>query len=139
MAGTITEKAAETACRWLHGRGFRVEECLEDDGKGEKLNAWIALRRANDGSKFKGTSNSFPTWDWAGRRRKRADAWLYAINWLFLEGGDGPTATESVSTREMAPGWTRREKKTLPVPKFRFSSLEEFVLKAEASGEFAGK
>ena len=137
MNADATERAAALACGWLRRHGFRVEECLEDDRKGGKLNAWIKLRRANDGSKFKGTSNSFPTWDWAGQRRENADAWLYAVSWLFLAGGDGPTAVEFVSELEPAPGWTRFERKILPVPKFSFSSLEEFVLKAEASGDFA--
>ena len=58
MNADAADRAAGLVCGWLRRHGFRVEECLEDDGKGGKLNAWIKLRRANDGSKFKGTSSS---------------------------------------------------------------------------------
>lgn len=37
----------------------------------------------------------------------------------------------------LSPGRRRTEVRAEPVPKFRFSSLEEFAVKAEASGAFA--
>lgn len=131
-------EAARTACRWLAARGFRVEERLAEDPSGKTLNAWIGVRRDSKDSRLSGPSGrTLPTWDWAGQRRPREDAWLRVVEWLFLEGGDGPDTVSDVETREIAPGWTVEENRRSPVPKFRFSTLEEFVLKAEASGEFA--
>lgn len=131
------EAAAKIACRWLAARGFRVEERLEEGPDGEKLNAWMKVRRNRGESSIAG-GQMHRTWDWAGRRRPREDAWLRVVEWLFLEGGDGPSAVSDVETRETALGWTVEENRLSPVPKFRFSTLEEFAVKAVASGEFKG-
>ena len=47
-----------------------------------------------------------------------------------------PSAVIEEVSLDVSPGRRRIEIRTEPVPKFSFSSLEEFVLKAEASGEF---
>ena len=130
------EAAAKTACRWLAARGLRVEERLEGGPGGEKLSVWMKVRRERDGSSFAGANGGakFPTWDWAGRRIPREDAWLRVVEWLFLEGGDGPATASDVVAEEIAPGWIAEENRLSPVPKFRFSTLEEFALKAAAAG-----
>lgn len=129
------EAAAKIACGWLAARGFRVEERLEESPRGKKLNAWMRVRRDSRESSLAGPSGrTLPTWDWAGRRIPREDAWLRVVEWLFLEGGDGPDAVSNVETREIAPGWTAEESRLSPVPKFRFSTLEEFAVKAAAAG-----
>ena len=114
------EAAAKAACGWLAARGFRVEERLEEGPSGKKLNVWMKVRRERDGSSFAGAKFS-PAWDWVERRIPREDAWLRLVEWLFLEGGDGP-------------GWTVEKNGVSPIPKFSFSSLEEFVLKAAVAG-----
>lgn len=141
--------AAKAACRWLAAKGFRVEERLEEGPGGEKLSVWMKIRRERDSAWMKArrergrssfanfASMALPTWSWDGRRVPREDAWLRVVEWLFLEYGDGPDAVSDVETGEAAPGWTVEENRLSPVPKFRFSSLEEFVLKASAAGEFA--
>jgi len=99
--------AAKAACRWLAARGFRVEERLEEGPGGEKLSVWMKIRREHDSAWMKArhergrspfASMALPTWDWDGRRIPREDAWLRVVEWLFLEGGDGPDAVSDIET-----------------------------------------
>jgi hypothetical protein len=134
-----TDRAAELVCGWLHRRGLHVEEALSG-----RLNAWIKVRRTEGApglSTLRGGSQAFPCWDWAGRPVPRDEAWLRAARWLFSDGDmTGPKTVEIQVTRFRAPGWIQTTTETAPemsrIPKFAFSSLEEFILKAEASGEF---
>ena len=74
-----------------------------------------------------------------GGTSRKKDAILAVIRWLFWEDGDecgyGPSAVVEEVSRNVSPGRYRTEILTKPVPKFSFSSLEEFVLKAETSGD----
>lgn len=133
------EAAAKIACKWLAARGLHVEERIEEDPNGKKLNAWICVRRDSKDSCLTGPgrmlpTRMLPTWDWASQRKPREDAWLCVVEWLFLEGGDGPDTFSNVEMKEIAPGWTVEEDRRSPVPKFRFSTLEEFAVKAAAAG-----
>lgn len=131
----MAEKALELTCRWLHGHKMALDEKVATNG----LNAGISLRSPEGRTEF--DDEDFPAWDWAGRPVSKEEAVLTVAEWLFGESGDifgnGPsTVTEEVS-RDVSPGRRRIEIRTEPVPKFSFSSLEEFVLKAEASNDFA--
>ena len=131
----VTDRAAELVCGWLHRRGLCVEEALSG-----RLNAWIKVQRA-EGSPVKSTprggAQSFPTWDWSGRPCPRDEAWIRVAAWLFsADDMSGPKTVEIQVARAAAPGWIQTTAETSQIPKFSFSSLEEFVLKAEASGEF---
>lgn len=129
------ETAAKAACRWLATKGFHIEERIEEGPSRKKLSAYMIVRRDRRESSFAGPSGrTLPTWDWAGQRITREDAWLRVVEWLFLEGGDGPNTVSNVETLEKAPGWIVEENKRSPVPKFRFSTLEEFAVKAAAAG-----
>ena len=129
------EKALGLACRWLHGRKMMLDETVTADGLNAGMSLW------SPGGKAEFEDWDFPSWDWSGEAVPRAKAALEVVEWLFGEDGDsdgdGPENTAEETTREVSPGRRRIEKKLTPVPKFDFSSLEEFVLKAEASGEFA--
>ena len=135
MSAGAADRAAELVGGWLHRCGLCVEEALSG-----RLNAWIKVRRAEGAagqSTLRGGSQSFPCWDWAGRPVPRDEAWLRAAKWLFsADDRTGPKAAETQVVRAAAPGWIQATTETSRIPKFRFSSLEEFVLKAEASGEF---
>ena len=102
------------------------------------LNAGISLRSPEGRTEF--DDEDFPAWDWAGRPVSKEEAVLAVAEWLFGkdgdECGDGPSAVTEEVSRDVSSGRRRIEILTEPVPKFSFSSLEEFVLKAEASGEF---
>ena len=102
------------------------------------LNAGISLRSPEGKTEF--DYEDFPAWDWAGRPVPKEEAVLTVTEWLFGKSGDicgnGPSAVTEEVSRDISPGRHRIETMTEPVPKFSFSSLEEFVLKAEASGEF---
>lgn len=130
----VVEKALDLACRWLHGRRMMLDEAVTADGLVAGMSLW------SPGGKADFEDEDFPSWDWSGEPVPRETAALEAVEWLFSEdgdsGGDGPRNTAEETAREVSPGRRRIEKKLTPVPKFRFSSLEEFVLKAEASGEF---
>ena len=127
------ERALELACRWLNAHKMLLDEKVTADG----LNAGMSLRSPAGKTEFEG--EDFPTWDRAGRPVPKEDAVFAVVEWLFGEGGyddGGPSAVVEEVSRDVSPGRRRTEIRTEPVPKFRFSSLEEFVLKAEASGEF---
>ena len=102
------------------------------------LNAGISLRSPEGKTEF--DYEDFPAWDWAGRPVPKEEAVLTVTEWLFGKSrdicGNGPSAVTEEVSRDISPGRHRIETMTEPVPKFSFSSLEEFVLKAEASGEF---
>ena len=102
------------------------------------LNAGISLRSPKGKTEF--DDEDFPVWDWAGKPISKEEAVLTVVEWLFSESGDacsdGPSVVIEEILRDVSPGRRRIEILTEPVPKFSFSSLEEFVLKAEASGEF---
>jgi len=129
------EAAIELACRWLHKRKMTLSEIVTDKG----LNAGMAI--SSSCGKVEFHEWDFPEWDWAGDPVPKDEAALALVEWLFGEdgdeAGDGPDRTSEEISRVVSPGRCRIEIRTAPVPKFRFSSLEEFVLKAEASGEFA--
>lgn len=135
MSADAADTAAELVCGWLHRRGLCIEEALSG-----RLNAWIKVRRAEGApgqSTLRGGVQSFPCWDWSGSPVPRGEAWLRTAAWLFSDGDmTGPKTVETQAVREAAPGWIQTTTETSQIPKFRFSSLEEFVLKAEASGEF---
>ena len=129
------EKALELACRWLHRHKMALDEKVTADGLNASMSLW------SPGGKTEFEDEDFPTWDWAGMPVPKEDAVLAVAEWLFGEGGDGdgdgPSAVAEKASRDVSPGRRRIEIRTEPVPKFSFSSLEEFVLKAEASGDFA--
>lgn len=128
------EKALELTCRWLHGHKMVLDEKVVTNG----LNAGISLRSPEGRTEF--DDEDFPVWDWAGKPVSKEEAVLTVVEWLFSESGDacgdGPSAVIEEVLRDVSPGRRRIEIRTEPVPKFSFSSLEEFVLKTEASGEF---
>ena len=128
------ERALELACGWLYRHRMALDEKVAAGG----LNAGMSLRSPGGEAEFEG--EDFPEWDWAGKPVPKEDAALAVAEWLFREGGDeygdGPSAVAEGVPRDVSPGRRRIEVRTEPVPKFSFSSLEEFVLKAEASGEF---
>ena len=130
----MAEKALELTCRWLHGHKMALDEKVAANG----LNAGMSLRSPEGRTEF--DDEDFPAWDWAGRPVSKEEAVLTVAEWLFGERGDvcgnGPSAVTEEVSRDVSPGRRRIEIRTEPVPKFSFSSLEEFVLKAEASGEF---
>lgn len=129
------EKALELTCRWLHAHKMALQEKVAADG----LYAGMSLYSPEEKTVFEG--EDFPKWDWAGRYFPKKDAVLAVVQWLFREGGDecgyGPPAVVEEVSRNVSPGRYRTEILAKPVPKFSFSSLEEFVLKAEASNDFA--
>lgn len=139
MSAGAADRAAELVCGWLHRRGLCAEEALSG-----RLNAWIKVRRAEGTpglSTLRGGSQAFPCWDWAGRPVPRDEAWLRAAKWLFsADDWTGPKTVEIQVTCSPAPGWIQTTTETTPemsrIPKFSFSSLEEFILKAETSGDF---
>ena len=129
----VVEKALDLACRRLHAHKMLLDEKVTADG----LNAGMSLRSPAGKTEFE--EEDFPTWDRAGRPVPKEDAVFAVVEWLFGEGaydGGGPSAVVEEVSRDVSPGRRRTEIRTEPVPKFGFSSLEEFVLKAEASGEF---
>lgn len=132
--GTV-EKALELACRWLYGHKMLLDEKVTADGLNAGMSLW------SPGGKTEFENEDFPAWDWAGRPVPEEDAVLAVVEWLFgksgYEDGCGPSAVMEEVSRDVSPGRRRTEVQTEPVPKFDFSSLEEFVLKAEASGDFA--
>ena len=127
------ERALELTCRWLHAHKMALDEKVTADG----LYAGMSLYSPEEKTMFEG--EDFPKWDWAGRRFPKKDAVLSVVKWLFREDGDecgyGPPAVVEEVSRNVSPGRYRTEILTKPVPKFSFSSLEEFVLKAETSGD----
>ena len=127
----MCEAKAET---WLGMDESRFRKVPCDHG----LNAGISLRSPEGRTEF--GDEDFPVWDWAGKPVSKEEAVLTVVEWLFGENGDacgdGPSAVTEEVSRDVSPGRRRIEILTEPVPKFSFSSLEEFVLKAEASGEF---
>lgn len=130
-----TDRAAVLICGWLYRFGLCVEEALSG-----RLNAWIKIQRAEGmpaKSTLKGGAQSFPCWDWSGSPVPRDEAWLRTAKWLFsADDWTGPKIIETRVTHVAAPGWIQMKAETSRIPKFSFSSLEEFVLKAEASCEF---
>lgn len=131
----MAEKALELTCRWLYSHKMALDEKVATNG----LNAGISLRSPEGRTEF--DDEDFPAWDWAGRPVSKEEAVLTVAEWLFGESGDifgnGPSAVTEEVSRDVSPGRRRIEIRTEPVPKFNFSSLEEFVLKAEASNDFA--
>ena len=129
------EKALELTCRWLHAHKMALDEKVTTDG----LYAGMSLYSPKEKTVLDG--EDFPEWDWAWRYFPKKDAVLAVVQWLFREDGDecghGPSAVVEEVSRNVSPGRYRTEILTKPVPKFSFSSLEEFVLKAEASNDFA--
>ena len=127
------EKALELTCRWLHAHKMALDEKVTTDG----LYAGMSLYSPKEKTVLDG--EDFPKWDWAGRPVSKEEAVLTVVEWLFSERGDacgdGPSAVVEEVSRNVSPGRYRTEILTKPVPKFSFSSLEEFVLKAEASGD----
>lgn len=128
------ERALELACGWLHRHKMVLDEKVTADGLSAGASLW------SPGGKTEFEDEDFPTWDWDGSPVPKEDAVLAVVEWLFGERGDedgcGPSAVMEEVSRDVSPGRRRTEVRTEPVPKFSFSSLEEFVLKAEASGEF---
>lgn len=128
------ERALELTCRWL----YRHKMMLDEKVTTGDLNVGISLWSPGGKTEFK--DEDFPEWDWAGEPVPKEDAVLAVVEWLFRERGDeygnGPSVVIEEVSRDVSPGRHRVEIRTEPVPKFSFSSLEEFVLKAEASGEF---
>lgn len=131
----LAEKALELTCRWLHAHKMALQEKVAADG----LYAGMSLYSPEEKTVFE--DENFPNWDWAGRSVPKKDAVIAVIQWLFWEDGDecgyGTSAVVEEVSRNVSPGRYRTEILTKPVPKFSFSSLEEFVLKAEASNDFA--
>ena len=129
----VAEKALKLTCRWLHAHKMALQEKVAADG----LYTCVSLCSPEEKTVFEG--EDFPVWDWAGRHFPKKDAILAVIRWLFWEDGDecgyGPSAVVEEVSRNVSPGRYRTEILTKPVPKFSFSSLEEFVLKAETSGD----
>ena len=127
------EKALELTCRWLHAHKMALREKIAADG------IYAGMSLCSPGGKTEFDDYDFPAWDWAGRSVRKEDAALAVIQWLFGEDGDecgnGPSAVVEEVSRDFSPGRYRTEIRKEPVPKFSFSSLEEFVLKAEASGD----
>ena len=128
------EKALELACRWLHGHKMMLDEKITTDGLNTGMSIW------SPGGKTDFYDWDFPSWDWAGEAVPREKAAFEVVAWLFSEDGDdegdGPESTAEEVASEVSPGRRKIETRLAPVPKFSFSSLEEFVLKAEVSGEF---
>lgn len=128
------EKALELACRWLHAHKMMLDEKTTADGLNAGMSMW------SPGGKTEFEDEDFPAWDWAGKPVPKEDAALVMAEWLFGENGDeygaAPSAVVEEVSRDVSPGRCRIEVRREPVPKFGFSSLEEFVIKAEASGEF---
>ena len=128
------EKALELTCRWLHSHKMALDWPVAADA----LYAGMSLRSPDGRTEF--DDEDFPACDWAGRPVPKEEAVLTVAEWLFGERGDvcgnGPSAVTEEVSLDVSPGRRRIEIRTEPVPKFSFSSLDEFVLKAEASGEF---
>jgi hypothetical protein len=128
------EKALELICRWLHAHKMVLDEKVAPGGLNAGMSLW------SPGGKTEFEDEDFPAWDWAGRPVPKEDAVLAVAEWLFGESGDedgeGPSAVVEEVSCDVSPGRRRTETRAEPVPKFSFSSLEEFILKAEASGEF---
>ena len=124
----------ELTCRWLHSHKMVLDERVATNG----LNAGISLRSPEGKTEF--DYEDFPAWDWAGKPVSKEEAVLTVTEWLFGKSGDvcgnGPYAVTEEVSHDVSPGRCKIEIRTESVPKFSFSSLEEFVLKAEASGEF---
>ena len=135
MQEDTAEKALELACRWLHGHKMALDEKVATNG----LNAGISLRSPEGRTEF--DDEDFPVWDWAGKPISKEEAVLTVVEWLFGESGDacgdGPSAVAEEVSRDVSQRRYRTEIRKEAVPKFSFSSLEEFVLKAEASNDFA--
>ena len=81
--------------------------------------------------------------DWTDMEKSRRDAWMHFLCVFFQEEsrvyGVGEIIREIlVDLPEFqAKGYMRIDRKTYKVPKFRFASVEEFVLKASTMPEFA--
>lgn len=130
------EKAIEITCRWLYGRGMSLHETIGTDGS----NLRMTIQSSDGKAGFcdeNGDEADFPVWEnYSGILKE--DVVLGVVEWLFKKGGDGdgdrPFYTLSTATADVSPGRLRTTLKTTLVPKLEFSSLEEFVLKAEAAG-----
>ena len=129
----MAEKALELTCRWLHAHKMAPREKIA----AASLYAGISPRSPEGRTEF--DDDDFPVWDWAGKLVSKEEAVLAVVEWLFGESGDacgdGPSAVIEEVLRDMSSGRRRIEIRTEPVPKFSFSSLDEFVPRAEASGK----
>lgn len=129
----VIDKAAEIVCAWLARRGCELIETTEAGLKRE-WNCGMEIRRSPGKSVH--MDKMLPTWNWAGSRRTPGEAWLTVADWLFGLSREGPSWVQVADESRPSPGRVVLRRKRFPVPKFRFSSLEEFVLKASVLPDF---
>lgn len=127
------EKAAEITCAWLARHGLELVETAE---VGPKCEWNCGMEISPIPGKFVCMNKMLPTWDWAGSRRTPYEAWLTVALWLFGLSVDGPSRVQETVESRPSPGRVVSRRKSSPVPKLAFSSLEEFVLKASVLPDF---
>ena len=144
----ILDEAASLAGAWLAKFGLELTETFNEHGNnvGMEISAAPGTKDGtvglvmNNAGHFNGTRSCFG-WDWASSSKDRRAAWMYVLCVLFQEEerAVGNVVHEvRVDTPDFgAKGYRRIDRKTYKVPKFRFGSVEEFVLKAAASPDFA--
>lgn len=138
--GAVLERAFSAVCGWLAENGFLLEEALEEKD-GRTLCVRMALSPAVDSSSsFDDDGWDLPEYEW-DEGAPEGEALLELVSGLFRKGDSccPDEVVRSAGWREVQPGRAVRTVRRRRVPKFSFSSLEEFVIKAEASGEFPGE
>ena len=142
----ILDEAAALAGAWLAKFGLELSETLDERGNnvGMEISAAPGVGNGSIRMVIKGYAagtRDRQGFDWAGSPKGRYDAWMYVLCLLFQEEAHayGSIVHEiRVDSPDFGTeGYRRIARRTYRVPKFRFRSVEEFVLKAAASPEFA--